>query len=308
MAEGKGCIAKEEKVEYDAPAPQVMRAIEDIPVPPPLSTAAKERVFDMPPSLGGPTKVELLLSGRFGTARTPLALVPLVDLDDETVAMSPHAASEADAKNLTLHQHNIYVAAVINEFCKAFKCRTSGCTVTLPELPRDYASERKTAIDRLRANSDALALRAIQYLAGMGRYPVKDYPMSGAVIAADAAAMEVAIAGAQKRGRVRVRSERCPPSWWDGRSSFDSAGNIVGWKRTPAHLFLSPDVVPVILATAAEREDEERRARRLCIGGAAPCPVPCIEDVLPPSRRDAGHKDVAPVQEDAKAEIDAKPV
>jgi hypothetical protein len=255
--------------EYEAPMPATLCAIEDMPTPPPLCHIGEPAVLRMLPEFGGDTIVELVLTGRFGKVTTPLSLVPLTTLSAEEVVRSQSAVRAANAHNQAAHRHNLYICGLLSSFALKHRCGSSAGRLTVPELPPDYEHERVDAIAKLRKDANALALQAIAYLGEHGRYAVKDYPLDQAVRKADDVAFDSEIARMQQTGRVRVHGSGGAPSWWNGRASKDDAGNVVGWKRGEAHIFLAPDVRPLVLVSAAQLEDEAKRTNRLRLAQAA---------------------------------------
>lgn len=190
---------------------------------------------------------------------TPLAMCEYVTVDDDRV-YEADTCREATLDNVCREQHNSFVVKLLNAVVTRNGLGTSAGKVTCPNPPVDYARLRMDAIKKLTADKPGTTKRAIEFLARRSLYCGRDYKYDDAFETAnDKSFLEACIERA-KAGKVRVRLEGCPPSWWDGSSPQDSAGNYVAWKRGDGHTFLTPSLLVVRAASGVVYEEPDTAA------------------------------------------------
>jgi hypothetical protein len=153
--------------------------------------------------------------------------------------------SDVTQRNMTKVQHNKWVVELLNAFIRANDISTSSGKLTLPAAPADYVSMRTEEIKKLYTDKFNTPKKAIKYLADRGLFCYKDFEYDDAFETANKVCFEEICKErpVKMNGRIRVRLEGAPPSWWDGVSPKDSAGTPVVWARGDGHTFVTPNVI-----------------------------------------------------------------
>ncbi|MDR3542373.1 MAG: hypothetical protein P4L69_15640 [Desulfosporosinus sp.] len=178
---------------------------------------------------------------------TPLAMCKYVKPEGDFI-YDAEVCREATFTNLSREAHNAFIIKLLNAFMTPNDVGTSAGKITQPEPPADCNKLRLKAIKELTSDKLNTSRRAIKYLADREIYCGRDYDFDVAFETANDQAFKDTCMARAATGKVRVRLEGCPPSWWDGSSPQDSAGHYVAWKRGEGHTFLTPSARVVQMA------------------------------------------------------------
>lgn len=231
-----------------------------VPFTPPFVQKAIKSVGSIPPLImsGGPKEAEYTVSEIPMTARihlvgtdnpfdleVPLAMCNYVRPEGDNI-YDPEICREADFENIRRERHNRFIVDLFSAFMERNDCGASARRMTAPEAPPDCTAIRLQKIKELSADKYGTAKKAIEFLAARKIYCELDYEFSAAFETANDVSFKEIVSKRAESGRVRVRLEGKPPSWWDGTSLHDSAGNPVRWYRGKGHTFLTPEVTVVM--------------------------------------------------------------
>jgi len=178
------------------------------------------------------------------SVETPLAMCKYVKPDGDNV-YDAEICREATFTNISREAHNTFVVKLVNAFITSNDLGTSAGKMTCPDPPADCNKMRLEAIKKLTSDKLGTTKRAIKFLAEHEIYCGKDYEFDHAFETANEQSFMDICKKRAETGKVRVRLEGCPPSWWDGHSLQDSAGHYVAWKKGDGHTFLTPSVLVV---------------------------------------------------------------
>ena len=207
---------------------------------------------DMPP-----VSVSIKFVSEDGSAsvETPLAMCRYVKPEGEAI-YNADVCRDATFTNLTREAHNKYIVKIINEFIRANDLGTSAGKLTCPDPPIDANKARLAAIKAITTDKLGTARKAIKYLAQFEIYCGRDYEFDDAFEKANEECFRQTCIKRAAAGKVRVRLEGSPPTWWDGNSPTDSAGNYVAWAPGTGHTFLTPSVSIVRVPAPAPTSEE----------------------------------------------------
>ena len=152
---------------------------------------------------------------------------------------------EVNFENMLRENHNKFMIDLFCEFMQANDCSSSAGKMTAPEQPPDFGKIRLAEIKKFSTDKLGTTEKSITYLAARDIYCGRDYAFSGAFEKANSVCFDEIVAARKATGKVRVRLEGHPPSWWDGISDKDQSGCRVEWCCGIGHTYLTPNVVVV---------------------------------------------------------------
>lgn len=187
----------------------------------------------------------LLIKTPDGNYETPLSLCKYLKPSGDFI-YNASVCSDVTQTNRSKVQHNQCIIEILNKFITSNDISTSAGLLTLPSRPIDYTTLRLEEIKKLYSDKASTFKRAILYLAERGLYCCKDFQYDDAFETANRVCFEEICKERPKKaknGKIRVVLEGSPPSWWDGVSETDSAGNRVRWACGEGHTFVTPNVI-----------------------------------------------------------------
>lgn len=199
-------------------------------------------------------RLTLKIEDTNGTAsiEVPLAMCKYLRPSEDKI-YDAQVCKDATVANLSRESHNKYLVGVLNAFMAANDMGTSCNKITLPDPPVDCNKQRLLAIKNLTSDKYGTAKKSIKYLSDRSIYCGKDYKFEEAFEKANQVCFEETCRERAKSGKVRVALPGSPPTWWDGVSPRDSAGNYVAWKAGDGHTFLTP----LVLVVRAKKPTED---------------------------------------------------
>jgi len=163
---------------------------------------------------------------------------------------------ECDMTNVVRERHNKFLVSLLCAFMRENDCSASAGVMTAPQPPPNFAREREGHVRKIFANKYESTKKAVEYLCERKLYCGIDFAFENSIEKANDVSFEEVKARKIASGRIRVRAEGRPPSWWDGVSTTDETGRQVRWVRGENHTFLTPEVYAKSLSST-EVENEQ---------------------------------------------------